>query len=173
MTTSPGDRPIEVLLVEDDPADARLTQETLKGSKHRVNVAVAEDGEAAMAYLRQGGEYSSAPRPDLVLLDLKLRKKSGEEVLEEMNQDPDLVQIPVMILTSTQAERSRLVLYNIPPSRWCGKPLDLARFHLAVRQLGILGKEPSPTRHAGAHTGERSAEESSRGKKWWWPYGHR
>ena len=173
MTMSPGDRPIEVLLVEDDPADARLTQETLKGSEYRLNVAVAEDGEAAMAYLRQAAEYADAPRPDLILLDLRLPKKSGEEVLEEINQDPHLVQIPVMILTSTLAERSRLVSYNIPPSRWCEKPLDLARFHEAISQPGIRGVEPSRTPHAGAHTGERSAEESSRRRKWWWPYGPR
>ena len=168
MTTLQGDRPIEVLLVEDDPADARLTLETLKGSEHRVNVHVAEDGEVAMARLRREGDYADAPRPDLILLDLIMPKKSGEEVLEEMNQDPHLVQIPVMILTGNLAERSRLVFYNIPPSRWCGKPLDLARIDQAVSQL-ILDGDQSRT----LHTGSRSAQESTRRRKWWWPYGPR
>ena len=168
MTTSRGDRPIEVLLVEDDLADARLTLEILEGSEHRVNVHVAEDGEVAMARLRREGDYADAPRPDLILLDLIMPKKSGEEVLEEMNQDARLVQIPVMILTGTRAERSRLVSYNIPPSRWCGKPLDLARFNQAVSQL-ILDGDPSRI----LHTGSRAAEESTRRRKWWWPYGQR
>ena len=168
MTISLGGRPIEVLLVEDDPADARLTQETLKGSTYRLNVNLAEDGEVAMARLRKEGQHADAPRPDLILLDLKMPKKSGEEVLGEMNQDAHLVQIPVMILTGNLAERSRLVSYNIPPSRWCAKPLDLARFDQAVSQLILDGDQSRKL-----HTGSRSAQESTRSRKWWWPYGPR
>ncbi len=107
-----------------------------------MNVAVAEDGEAAMAYLRQDGEYSNAPRPDLVLLDLKLPKKSGAEVLEEINQDPHLVRIPVMILTSTRAERIRLATYDIPPGRYFEKPLDLKLFHQALGRLSLFSGAP-------------------------------
>ena len=123
MATTPADKPIEILVVEDDPADARLTEETLKGSQHRLNITVAEDGEVAMALLRREGENAEAPRPDLILLDLKMPNKDGEEVLADMNEDPDLVTIPVMILTATEAEQSRLASYNIPPSRYCRKPL--------------------------------------------------
>ena len=173
MTTSPGDRPIEVLLVEDDPADARLTQETLRGSEYRVNVAVAEDGEAAMAYLRQDGEYSNAPRPDLVLLDLKLPKKSGAEVLEEINQDPHLVRIPVMILTSTRAERIRLATYDIPPGRYFQKPLDLKLFHQALGRLGLFSRAPIRLSSPEPQTTPQPEEPGDPSKRWWWPFGGR
>ena len=173
MTTSPSDRPIEVLLVEDDPTDARLTQETLKGSEYRLNINVAEDGEVAMAYLRQDGEYSSAPRPDLVLLDLKMPKKSGEEVLEEINQDPHLVQIPVMILTSTQAERIRLATYDIPPGRYFEKPLDLKLFHQALGRLNLFSRAPIRMSSPELQTTPQSEEPGEPSKRWWWPFGGR
>ena len=169
MTTTPADKPLEVLLVEDDPADARLTEETLKGSEHRLNITVAEDGEVAMARLRKEGEYANGPRPDLILLDLKMPNKSGEEVLAEMNEDPDLVTIPVMILTSTEAEQSMLASYNIPPSRYCRKPLDLTRFHQAIGQLGLFRREP--IRITRTETETASPAEGAPKRKWWWPFG--
>ena len=169
MTTTPSDQPLEILLVEDDPADARLTQETLNGSTHRLNITVAEDGEIAMARLRKEGEYASGPRPDLILLDLRLPNKSGEEVLDEMNEDPDLVTIPVMILTATEAEQSLLASYNIPPSRYCRKPLDLTRFHQAIGQLGLFGREP--IRITRTETATASPTEGASKGKWWWPFG--
>ena len=170
MTSSVA-KTIEVLLVEDDPADARLTQEILKGSDYRVNVAVAEDGEAAMAYLRQEGEYSSAPRPDLVLLDLKLPKKSGEEVLEEINDDPNLVQIPVIILTSTMAEKIRLATSEIPPGRYFEKPLDLNLFHQALGRLGLFSRAPIRKSPPESQTPPQSAEPGEPSKRRWWPFG--
>ena len=167
--TTPSDQPLEILLVEDDPADARLTQETLSGSTHRLNITVAEDGEVAMARLRRKGEHASAPRPDLILLDLRLPNKSGEEVLAEMNEDPDLVTIPVMILTATEAEQSLLASYNIPPSRYCKKPLTLTRFHQVIGQLGLFGREPIRITRPETATAPPAGGASTR--KWWWPFG--
>ena len=165
--TTPVDQPLQVLLVEDDPADARLTEETLKGSQHRLNITVAEDGEVAMARLRKEGEYANETRPDLILLDLKMPNKSGEEVLADMNEDPDLITIPVMILTATEAEQSLMASYNIPPSRYCRKPLNLTRFHQAIGQLGLFRREP--IRMASEETATASPGEEK--KKWWWPFG--
>ena len=116
MVTQVDDRPIEVLLVEDNPADARLAQDTIEQSSQQANITHAEDGEIALAILRKEGEYSSAPRPDLILLDLRMPRKDGTEVLAEINADEDLVSIPVMLLTGTEAEASLLESYAIPPS---------------------------------------------------------
>jgi signal transduction histidine kinase/DNA-binding NarL/FixJ family response regulator len=174
MTTVQGSRPIEVLLVEDNPADARLTEETLKKSGHRTNVTVAEDGEVALAMLRKQGQHASVPRPDLILLDLKLPKKDGPEVLAEINADPDLVTIPVMILTGTEAEQSLLAAHNIPPSRYCRKPLDLQRFHVAIGQLGLFSREPIRMKAPQTPAASRSAEpvaQAAGKKKGWWPFG--
>ena len=173
MTASSVAKAIEVLLVEDDPADARLTQETLKASDYRLSVAVAEDGEVAMAYLRQEGDYADAPRPDLVLLDLKLPEKSGEEVLEEINDDPNLVQIPVMILTSTMAEQIRLATYGIPPGRYFEKPLDLKLFHQALGRLDLFSRAPIRMSPPEPQTPPQSAEPGEPTKRWWWPFGGR
>ena len=173
MTASSDAKAIEVLLVEDDPADARLTQETLKGSEYRLNIAVAEDGEVAMTYLRQKGEYSSAPRPDLILLDLRLPKKSGEEVLEEINDDPNLVQIPVMILTNTVAEQIRLATYGIPPGRYFEKPLDLKLFHQAIGRLGLFSQAPIRMSSPRPQTTSQSEAPGEPTKRWWWPFGER
>ena len=167
MTAESGERPLEVLLVEDSPGDARLTQEVLKDSQFANNVAVAEDGEVAMARLRKEGEHASAARPDLVLLDLKLPKMDGWEVLAEMNRDDDLRGIPVLILTGTEAERSLLQTYNIPPSRYFKKPITLDRFENAVKQRESFSKDPI----VGALAKEQDeAEESEKRKRWWWPF---
>ena len=99
MVTQIEDRPVEVLLVEDNPADARLAQDTIEQSSQEANITHAEDGEIALAILRKEGEYASAPRPDLILLDLRMPRKDGTEVLAELNADEDLVSIPVMLLT--------------------------------------------------------------------------
>ena len=163
MTTRSPENPIEVLLVEDNPADARLTEEILKDSAYAVNLSVVEDGEDAMTYLRRQGEYAYTPRPDLVLLDLMLPKKSGQEVLEEVNQDPNLRNIPIMILTGTAAEQSLLWSYNISPGRFCRKPIEVARFDSAVAQLDSLSERPL------VMTAPAAAEPSK--KRWWWPFG--
>ena len=128
-------RPVHVLLVEDNPADVEQTQRILEGSELPLNIAVAEDGEVAMAYLRKEGDHSNSPRPDVVLLDLNMPKKTGYEVLSEMNGDPNLRVIPVLILTSTQAERDRLQFDNVGPNRYCAKPIPIGRFNTIMSQL--------------------------------------
>ncbi len=134
-TESSDIRPVDVLLVEDNPADVELTQRILQDSDYPLNVAVAEDGEVAINMLRKVGVHSNSPRPDLILLDLNMPRKTGYEVLDEMNQDDDLSRIPVLILTSTQAERDRLQFENVGPSRYCTKPLPIGRFNTIMGQL--------------------------------------
>ena len=169
MTTETADRAIEILLVEDNPADVRLTEEVIKGSEHATNITVAEDGVVAMEILRGEGEHSGASRPDLILLDLRLPRKDGPEVLADINSDESLVNIPVMILTGTEAEQSLLNAYNIPPSRFCRKPIELQRFNNVVTQLGMFSRQPISL---GAPAAEQASQESSGGKRrWWWPFG--
>ena len=136
MTLEGSDNePLKVLLAEDNPADVELTQRILRNSEHPVNLTVVEDGEVAMAMIRQEGEHGDTPRPDLILLDLNMPKKTGYEVLAEMNADVNLRMIPVLILTSTQVERDHLYFDNVGPSRYCNKPLPIDRFNSLARQL--------------------------------------
>ena len=130
-----GDRPIEILLVEDNPADVELAQRTLRDSQFSLNISVSRDGQDAMSVLRREGEHSAAPRPDLVLLDLNMPRKNGREVMAEMGADPNLREIPIMILTSTQAEQDLLQYENYDPSRYCSKPLDIDRFNRILEHL--------------------------------------
>ena len=130
-----GERPIEILLVEDNPADMELAQRTLRQCPFRLNISLAEDGEAAMAHLKREGEHASAPRPDLVLLDLNMPRKNGSEVMAEMVADTNFRQIPVIVLTSTQEERDLLQYENFDPSRYCNKPLELDRFVRVLEHL--------------------------------------
>ena len=122
-------KPVDILLVEDNPADVELTQRILRDSDHPLRVTVAQDGEVAMAMLRKVGDHSDTPTPDLVLLDLNMPRMNGYEVLQEMSQNQDLNRIPILILTSTQAERDRLQFSNVSPSRYCTKPLPITRFN--------------------------------------------
>ena len=122
-------RPVDVLLVEDNPADVELTERILRDSDYPLRITVAEDGEVAMAMLRKVGEHSDTPTPDLVLLDLNMPRMNGYEVLQEMSQSQDLDRIPILILTSTQAERDRLQFSNVSPGRYCTKPLPITRFN--------------------------------------------
>ena len=138
-----GDRPIEILLVEDNPADVELAQRTLRDSQFSLNISVSRDGQEAMSVLRREGEHSAAPRPDLVLLDLNMPRKNGREVMAEMNADPNLREIPIMILTSTQAERELLQYENYDPSRYCRKPLDLDRFNRILEHLSTSFELPT------------------------------
>ena len=169
MVTQIEDRPIEVLLVEDNPADARLAQDTIEQSQQAANITHAEDGEIAMSMLRQEGEYSSTPRPDLILLDLRMPRKDGTEVLAEMNADEDLVSIPVMLLTGTEAEASLLESYSIPPSRYARKPLQLEQFNRVLGALGLFSRQPIQIPTA-SDTREAIAEPEGR-RRWWWPFG--
>ena len=124
MKTAPVDRPFEVLLVEDNPGDVRLTQEALKDEAAINNIMVVEDGEQALAFLRREGEHGDARRPDLILLDLNLPKMDGREVLAEIKSDPDLKRVPVVVLTTSQAERDILESYNLHANSYITKPVD-------------------------------------------------
>jgi chemotaxis family two-component system response regulator Rcp1 len=126
---------IEILLVEDNPADVRLTREALKEAKVRNKLHVAEDGVAAMEFLNRQGEYADAPRPDLILLDLNLPKKDGREVLEEIKQDDALKRIPVVVLTTSQAEEDIVKTYNLHANCYVTKPVDLDQFITIVRSI--------------------------------------
>ena len=132
--TLPG-RPIEILLVEDNPGDVRLTQEALKTGKVANNLHVAEDGEEALAFLRKEGRYADAPRPDLILLDLNLPKKSGREVLAEIKQDPDLKKIPVVVLTTSRADEDICRAYRLNCNCYVAKPIDLEQFIKVVKSI--------------------------------------
>ena len=170
MTSATEDRAIEILLVEDNPADVRLTEEVLGQSEHTTNITVAEDGVIAMEMLHGTGDYGDTPRPDLILLDLRLPRKDGPEVLAEINSDEGLVNIPVMILTGTEAEQSLLNAYNIPPSRFCRKPIELQRFNNVVGQLGMFSRQPISLGPP-AGQAESQAESSGGKRRWWWPFG--
>ena len=128
-------RPIEILMVEDNPGDVRLTVEALKEGKVRNILHTVEDGEEAMKFLRRQDIYAKAPRPDLVLLDLNLPKKNGREVLEEIKEDPDLKRIPVVILTVSEAEQDILKSYNLHANCYITKPVNLEQFIKVVRSI--------------------------------------
>jgi chemotaxis family two-component system response regulator Rcp1 len=128
-------RPIEILLVEDNPADVRLTVEILKETKVRNNLTVAGDGNEALELLRRTGRYTHAMRPDLILLDLNLPKKDGKQVLAEIKADPVLKRIPVVILTSSKAEEDIVKSYNLHANCYVTKPVDLEQFVKVVKSV--------------------------------------
>jgi chemotaxis family two-component system response regulator Rcp1 len=127
--------PIEILLVEDNPGDVRLTIEALNEGRFANIINVAVDGFEAMAFLRREGKYENAPKPDLVLLDLNLPKKNGREVLAEIKTDPNLKCIPVVILTSSQAEKDIVETYNLHANCYITKPVDFEQFIRVVRSI--------------------------------------
>ena len=126
---------LRVLLVEDNPGDVRLTREALKETKVRNELHVVPDGAEAMAFLRREGEYADAPRPDLVLLDLNLPKKDGRQVLADIKADADLRRIPVVIMTSSEAEQDIAMTYDLNANAYVTKPLDLDQFVRVVRSI--------------------------------------
>jgi len=121
-------RPIEILMVEDNPGDVRLTKEALNDAKVINNLHVADDGIEALNFLKRQGKYKDAIRPDLILLDLNLPKKDGREVLGEIKADPGLRQIPVVILTTSKAEEDILKTYDLHANCYITKPVDLEKF---------------------------------------------
>jgi len=128
-------RPIEILMVEDNPGDVRLTVEALKEGKVRNNFHTVEDGVEAMSFLRRQGRYTEAPRPDLILLDLNLPKMNGREVLAEIKEDPELRRIPVVILTVSKAEQDIVKSYNLHANCYITKPVDLDQFLEVVKSI--------------------------------------
>jgi CheY-like chemotaxis protein len=135
QSTGTNAAPLEVLLVEDSPGDVRLTREAFKDAKVLVNLSVASDGTEAMAFLKREGAYASAPRPDLILLDLNLPKKDGREVLEEIKNSPTLKSIPVVILTTSAAEVDILRSYLLHANCYITKPVDLTGFLSVVKSI--------------------------------------
>jgi chemotaxis family two-component system response regulator Rcp1 len=128
-------RPIEILLVEDNPGDVRLTVEALREAKVVNHLHIAGDGVEAMLFLRREGRYVDVPRPDLILLDLNLPRKDGREVLAEIKQDADLKCIPVVVLTSSAAEQDVVQAYNFYANCYITKPVDLEQFLKVVRSI--------------------------------------
>lgn len=126
---------IEILLVEDNPADVDLTRETMELCKIVNNLNVVHDGVEALQFLRRQAPYTDAPRPDLVLLDLNLPRKDGREVLREVKSDPQLKTIPVVVLTSSEAERDIVKTYSLGANCYITKPVDLDQFSRVVEAI--------------------------------------
>jgi two-component system, chemotaxis family, response regulator Rcp1 len=126
---------VDILLVEDNAGDVRLTQEVLKDSKVRNNLAVATNGEEALLRLRKQGKFKDSVRPDLILLDLNLPIKDGREVLAQIKADDNLKRIPVVVLTTSKAEEDILKTYNLHANCYVTKPVDLDQFVNVVRSL--------------------------------------
>jgi CheY-like chemotaxis protein len=127
--------PVDILLVDDSPADVRLTREALREACVRNALHVVSDGVEALEYLRRRGRYAQAPRPDLILLDLNLPRKNGREVLAEIKQDPDLRSIPVVVLTTSAAEADITAAYDLHANCYITKPVELDQFLTVVRRI--------------------------------------
>jgi chemotaxis family two-component system response regulator Rcp1 len=128
-------KPIDILLIEDNPADVRLTLEAFKEGKVNNTLHVVGNGEDAIAFLKQEGKYSNAPRPDIILLDLNLPKKDGREVLEEIKNETSLKRIPVIILTTSKAEEDILKTYNLHANCYINKPVDVDEFITIAKSI--------------------------------------
>jgi CheY-like chemotaxis protein len=135
MNQTTEGRPIEILLVEDDPGDTLITTEALQRSRVTNNLNCVANGEEALAYLRRDGDYADAVRPDLVLLDLNLPRRDGREVLAEVKADESLRRIPVVVLTTSQAEEDILRSYDLHANAYVTKPVDFDRFVDVVRSI--------------------------------------
>lgn len=135
MNMGENAKEIEVLLVEDNPGDVRLTIEALKDGKIHNHLSHVSDGEEALAFLRRQGQYAKVPRPDLILLDLNLPKKDGREVLKEIKQEKDLKRIPVVILTTSTAEKDIIKTYDLHANCYINKPVDFDQFTNVVKSI--------------------------------------
>ena len=130
--------PIEILLVEDNPGDERLTREALKEGKVYSTLHWVKDGVEAIDFLNRRGKHASAPRPDIILLDLNLPKKDGREVLQEIKSADELKRIPVVILTTSKAEEDVLRTYNLHANCYVTKPVDLEQFIVVVKSIDMF-----------------------------------
>jgi two-component system, chemotaxis family, response regulator Rcp1 len=128
-------KPIEILLIEDNPGDIRLTQEILRDGRISNNLSVVRDGVQAIEFLCREGHFLSAPRPDLILLDLNLPRKDGREVLAEIKLNPQWLRIPVIVLTTSQAEEDILKAYTFHANCYITKPIDLEQFIIVIRSI--------------------------------------
>jgi len=138
MVHAPNTGPIEILLVEDNPRDARLAKETLEDCKIRNNLYHVRDGVSAMRFLNREAEYAHAPHPDLILLDLNLPRKDGREVLAEIKENPKLRLIPVVVMTTSEAERDLVRTYDLHANAYVVKPIDLEQFVTVVRGIKVF-----------------------------------
>lgn len=132
---SPGGDDLNILLVEDNPGDVRLTEEAFREARIANRVWVARDGEDAMDFLHQRDDHAHSPRPDLVLLDLNLPRKDGREVLGEIKGDPELHRIPVIVLTTSNADRDVLLSYDLHANCYIKKPIEYEEFISAIRGI--------------------------------------
>ncbi len=130
--------PVDILLVEDNPGDERLTREALKEGKVFSNLYWVKDGVEAMEFLRRDGKFSGVPRPDIILLDLNLPKKDGREVLQEIKNDEHLRRIPVVVLTTSKAEEDVIRTYNLHANCYVTKPVDLEKFIVVVKSIDMF-----------------------------------
>jgi CheY-like chemotaxis protein len=128
-------KPVEILLVEDNKGDVGLIEEVFEEAKIRNNLHVAEDGEEALLYLHGEGKFSGSPRPDIILLDLNLPKKGGREVLREIKEDENLHNIPVIVLTTSDAEKDIIEAYDLQANAYITKPLDFDQFIKVVGSI--------------------------------------
>ena len=135
MSTQKAAKSIEILILEDSKGDVALNEEVFEDAKIRNNLHVVEDGEEAILYLRGEGQFSGVPRPDIILLDLNLPKKDGREVLEEIKNDEDLKNIPVVVLTTSKAEGDILKSYNLHANAYVTKPVDFDQFMKVVKSI--------------------------------------
>ena len=135
MNLTEKQSPVDILLVEDNPADVRLTMEVLKEGKIYSNLHVVNDGEEAMTFLEKSGKYEDVPRPDLILLDLNLPRKDGREVLAIIKSDPDLRQIPVVVLTTSRNEDDIQKIYDLHGNCFITKPVDLDQFIHVIKTI--------------------------------------
>jgi CheY-like chemotaxis protein len=135
MNTGATGRPVEILLVEDNPGNVRLMVEALKEGKVHNKLSVVDDGEKALAFLRREGNYTNVMRPDIIWLDLNLPKKDGREVLAEIKRDSSLKRIPVVVLTSSKAEQDILKSYDLHANCYVYKPVELEQFVTVVKSI--------------------------------------
>jgi two-component system, chemotaxis family, response regulator Rcp1 len=133
--SSPPSRPVQILIVEDNPADARLVREVMRDSKVLNEIHWVPDGVEALAFLRGQGKYADAPRPNLIFLDLNMPRKDGREVLAEVKADDRLKRIPIVVMTSSQAEEDVARAYDQHANCYVRKPIDFDQFHLVVKTL--------------------------------------
>jgi CheY-like chemotaxis protein len=135
MNKPRGGKPVEILLIEDNSADVRLTEEAFKEGKVLNNLSIVANGVEAIDFLRRKGKYADSPHPDLILLDLNLPLKNGREVLGEIKQDPDLKRIPVVVLTISESEEDIMKSYNLHANCYISKPVDLDKFINVVKAV--------------------------------------
>ena len=126
---------VEILLIEDNPGDVRLTREALKDGKMKINLSVVYDGEEGSDFLYKRNQHKNAPRPDVIILDLNLPKKNGRELLAEIKNDDSLKSIPVIILTMSKAEEDIIKSYNLHANCYLTKPIDLNKFFEVVKSI--------------------------------------